>query len=209
MSAVSRCVSWLSSRITLGVLTLLLGLAVSVAPASAALVNQYAVGSGTQTASLVIDFGFVDGDAYGFTYRFDGIKTGQDLIQEIDAGGLLAADTQDFGGSLGLFVNGFALEGTAVGQTPGFGGSGGEVWSYWTSATAPTLSSAWTAAATGPTARTLTDGGYDGWTLNVSAFNNPGAATNNPPVAVPEPAAGLVLATAWLWMGSRRRAAWR
>ena len=171
---------------------------------AAAVVEAYDVGSGANTARLLIDFGFVGGDAYLFTYRYDGLASGEDLIRQVDAGGSLLADLTDFG-SLGVYVDGFTLQGSGNAEVPGFGGDQGEVWTYWTSPTRPTLAAAWQESAAGPSSRVLTDGGYDGWTLNVSAFNDPANATNNPPAAVPEPATAAVLLGTLLTVTRRRR----
>ena len=175
--------------------------------AQADLLPGYAAGTPTptsQTSFLVLDFGFIGGDSYLFEYHYEDNPTdpasGEDLLLALDAAGDLTVNHQffDLGGPLSIFVDGFSFAGQAA--TPGFGGPQGESWSYWVADEPPINSSNWTSPIIGATSRLLTNGSYDGWTLNV--FNE----TNDPPTTVPEPGtAGIILLIGSAGLAYRRR----
>ena len=175
--------------------------------AQADLLPGYAAGTQTQTSQtsfLVLDFGLIGGDSYLFEYHYEDNPTdpasGEDLLLALNAAGDLVVDHQffDFSDPPSIFVDGFSFAGQAA--TPGFGGSQGESWSYWVADEPPINSSDWTSPSIGATSRLLTDGSYDGWTLNI--FNQ----TNDPPTTVPEPGtAGIILLIGSAGLAYRRR----
>ena len=182
--------------------------------AQADLLPGYAAGTPTptsQTSFFVLDFGLIGGDSYLFEYHYEDNPTdpasGEDLLLALDTAGDLVVDHQffDFGGPPSIFVDGFSFAGQAA--TPGFEGTQGESWSYWVADEPPINSSDWTSANTGPTDRLLTDGSYDGWSLNVSSFNSGGfPPINDPPTTVPEPGtAGIILLIGSAGLAYRRR----
>jgi hypothetical protein len=160
--------------------------------ARAAVLPGYATGSGANTASLVVDFDFVGGDAYFFQYRFDGDATAEDMLLALDAAGELTVHHQFFEfeeeGEIvrSIYIDGFSFGGNSA--VPGFEGDAGENWGYWT-ADEPGDFVFWTNTVIGATDRLLADGSLDGWSLNVSPFNSKELdPTYFPPAVPPVPA---------------------
>ena len=143
------------------------------AAASADLLAGYAVGTGANTSSVIIDFAFDSADAYLFEYRYDGSATAEDMLLALDAAGSLDIDTSvfDFGGGPLLFVNGFTFDGNS--SIPDFN-TQGTSWVYWLGDEPVADPATWAEAATGPTQRILGDGSLDGWSVNVSPWNTLG-----------------------------------
>lgn len=173
-------------------------MALTKAPgADAQALEGYSVGAGSSTSYLVIDFAQTGGDAYYFTYHYDGAATGFDLLTDIAAGGGLTVFTTVY--SFGTAIDGFAYGGQSI--DIGFEADTGRNWSYWVdggfqdsnfdtffSLDEAAAAGSYTSAEVGAEGRLLADGSVDGWIVNVSSFNTQGnPATNNPPAAVPEP----------------------
>ncbi|MHB0912590.1 MAG: PEP-CTERM sorting domain-containing protein [Armatimonadota bacterium] len=173
---------------TIGIL--ILALAVG---AQAGIISGYA-GSGSNTATCVIDFGAT---SYAFNYSFDGSKTGWDMIQALDAETGLDITYTDYG--WGIIVDSFSY---GAQSEPNGVADDGMWWSYWTSTDGSTWASSWV----GCTDRVLADGDWDGWSWTTSDENwNPVDAPSAP---VPEPGTllGLASLAGAAWVGFRRRA---
>jgi len=189
--------------------------AATPAAASAATRSGYSAGTGANASQLVIDFGFTGGDAYVFEYRYDGEKTGLDLLLDLDAAGGLEVFTDVF--SFGTSVRGFAFDGNTA--DTGFNAETGQFWSYFVDGGFQDLdfngtfdlgeaaaAGAYLSAGVGAGSRLITDGSVDGYIENISPFNNTGdPATDLIPASVPEPATLAVL-TVGLVAARRRRA---
>ncbi len=203
----SRLSVYLSSRRSSCLITCLLSL--SSFPASdarALLLPGYSAGSGANTSQLIIDFAFLDSDAYLFTYHYDGQATAEQMLLALDAAGELTVHHQyfTFGGPPSIFINGFTFAGNS--SIPVFEGTNGESWTLWTVNDPLNNPTAWSSASIGPTDRPITDGSIDGWSLNISSFNTKGLpATNNPPTSIPEPTSAVLLALASIAVSRRRR----
>ena len=159
---------------------LVVGLVASFAMQAEA--NVIPVGSGSNTATVVINF--KDGMAYEFAVSFDGATTGMGLLDIIQSQTTLTTVRQNFG--WGWFVDGIGFEGRS---NVGFGG-GDDWWQYWNR---ESESAEWAASFIGATDREVTDGVWDGWVY--------GRATA--PV-VPEPSSILILGAAGSLLLRRR-----
>jgi len=140
-------------------------------------------GSGTNTALMIVDFGT---KSFAFEYRFDGVKSGADMVMETDdAGSALQIDYTDWGEGNGIFVDEIRYNSQprrdTVGVYPG--------WAYYTS----TDGANWTQCSTGSSFRTLIDGSWDAW--NYTGYDpDTWLPTAPPPVTpVPEPSSMLAL----------------
>ncbi len=144
-----------------------------------------AVGSGQNTAHVLINFG--SGANYQFDVSFDGDVKGIALLDMIDAETALEAHILEF--DFGRMVDGFSYDGHS---DIGYGG-GEDWWHYWTRESAE---DDWVSADVGAGGRTVDDGTWDGWVY--------GRGTE--PV-VPEPGTFALLAVAACAAlpGSRRR----
>jgi hypothetical protein len=147
-----------------------------------------AVGSGTSTSSVVVDFGT---QSYDFLVHYNGSISGIDALNLIQANSYFtyAATTYSFGD----FVTGFDYGGF---NENGTGAGGSAYWHYYTS----TNGVNWTSSGIGASARMLTDGSDDGWDFT---------STNSAPVAplatVPEPASLTLAAVGVCGLLRRRR----
>lgn len=151
-----------------------------------------AVGSGDQTAHVLINFG--DGAQYQFDVTFTGTPTGTQLLDIISANTTLTTVQQDFG--FGIFVDGIAFDGHS---NSGFGG-GEEWWHYWTR---DSDADAFTSPLDfGSSGRSVHDGNWDGWVYG-NADAPLGAFVSTP---TPEPASGALLGLVGLSLLVRRRA---
>lgn len=197
-----------------------------VVSADAELLPGYAVGTGSSTSSVIIDFAFDGGDAYLFEYRHDGDVNGENMLLVLDqAGGLDVATTvYNFGTpedpELSIFIDGFAFDGNS--SVPDFGTTGTS-WNYWLADEPIASPATWTQGGTGPSGRTLSDGSLDGWSVNVSPWNTLGLdATSDTPsdfsaatiaqvsleldvLPVPEPTSAALFALTGVALMRRRR----
>lgn len=186
--------------------------------ADAALLAGYAVGSGENTSSVIVDFVFDGGDAYLFEYNYDGNATAADMLLALDAAGGLDLDVGSFGTQ--IFINGFSYDGNS--STPNFATTG-SFWQYWLADEPVADPAALTSAGTGPSLREIGDGSLDAWRVNISQYNSLGLdpTEDTPPTAfsaatiaqvsstlalVPEPGSAALLALAGSVLLRRRRA---
>lgn len=185
--------------------------------AHADLLAGYAVGTGSNTSSVIIDFVFDSGDAYLFEYHYDGSATSADMLLALDAAGGLDLDTSTFGTQ--VFINGFSFAGNS--STPDFNTTG-SYWQFWLADEPVADPATWTSSGTGPSLRDLSDGSLDGWLVNISQYNSLGLTPteDTPPTAfsaatiaqvssslvvVPEPTTASLLGLAGLVFAGRRR----
>ena len=143
------------------------------------------VGAGASRALCVIDFGPA---SFAFGYRFDGAKTGWDMLSTIAAQTDL--DIVDEASSLGHFINAISYQGWSGISDPE-NWSNSNWWEYWTSPDGE----AWTSSWLGCGDRALANGSWDGWTWS-PPWPQVGSAPDVPlPQQVPEPGslAGLCM----------------
>lgn len=138
-------------------LAALLVLTLSCAPGrTEPLITQY-VGTGSSVSFLTLDFqDNTPNPSYAFGYRYDGAKTGGDLVDALIQGAGLNVGFGSFF-QPNDFVNSFAYDGHVQPQpgtpAPDF------FWSYWLG----TTGNDWSAAPVGLRDRALTNGSWDGW----------------------------------------------
>ena len=144
-------------------------------------------GTGANSAVLVLDFGPAPDDSYAFGYRWDGSATSADMVLALDAApNAPDFDTKDWGPSLGLGINKITYDGHVAESN----------WiltflGYWLS----TDGLNWSPAQTGVSGRALTNGSWDGF--SVEPVNDLFEPVNAPvtPASAPEPMTlGLLLA---------------
>lgn len=159
--------------------------AVGVGAANAYTIDQvdieYWADLGTENeAVLVLDSG---PDQLAFGYRWDGDATSWDMLQALDSAGNLAVSATDYG-DLGLFINGFTYDTFSL-----FGDWPNSILGSWNSEDGE----AWTAPNVGVELRMLSDGAFDGWSLDLDTEN---FTLENPPrtPVIPEPASLALLA---------------
>ena len=161
---------------------LLLFAALGTAPGHAEpLITQY-VGTGSSVSFLTLDFhDNTLNPSYAFGYRYDGAKTGGDLIDAlIGQAGLNVGFGSFF--QPNDFINSFAYQGHVQ---PGPGASPDFFWSYWLG----TNGNDWSAAPVGLRNRVLTNGSWDGWswsTFDPVTFD-PLSQPRTPQVSGPAP----------------------
>jgi hypothetical protein len=132
------------------------------------------VGTGGSRALLVVDFG---PESFAFGYRFDGSKTGFDMVNDIaTATDLDIVDDTEYGGHL---INTFGYHGYYL-SYDSHTWSSTHWWEYWTSPDGDVWTSSWVGCGD----RTLVDGTWDGWTWS-PAWPAVGPAPDVP--LVPEP----------------------
>lgn len=156
--------------------------------ACADLVGSYTVGTGSNTSYL--QFEFANSNAYLYEVRYDGSLRGDDLFAIV-----AAAQPGFFSYQVVTFSFGDALFGITIGSdtNEGFGTPPAylDYWHYWTRQSA---GSTWTSSMIGFGDRVVSNGSWDGWVFNSDAA----------PMAVPAPAAGLMLGVMAM-RGPRRR----
>ncbi|MES2464518.1 MAG: PEP-CTERM sorting domain-containing protein [Armatimonadota bacterium] len=152
------------------------------------------IGSGSSISYFVLDF--LSGptpQSYAFAYRYDGTKTGGDMLDALALGSAgtakpLTFTFTDYGGELKRFPDGFSYDGKSLTRPSNFS----SYWSYWNSTNGVT----WTEAQVGLDTRVLTNGAWDGWSY---ALNGVTVAPRTPLVATaaaPEPGTLTLFAAA-------------
>lgn len=136
------------------------------------------VGTGSEESFFTVDF--EDGTAnqsYAFGYKYDGNKTGGDLLAALAAGTPLQVGYYPGYGPTNAFVQSFSFNGHT--QT----GAGNNYWAYWQG----TDGQNWTFSDVGASGRGLTNGSWDGWSWDAD-YSKPPFPAPAPltPAAVPE-----------------------
>lgn len=167
--------------------------AASASPAFNDVIVEYWTGTGPDQALLIIDFDETStSDSFAFGYNFDASqsKTGEDMIKDIAANGMLDI----FSSGTGPFSDpsgGFFLQDIAyLGNERGFNNTPSEFWSYWVEGGDPFDS--WTNSAIGAGERVLSDLSWDGWSIPF------GGAPNFDPPPAPDVPAVPIPGAAWL-----------
>jgi hypothetical protein len=131
---------------------------------------EYWAGTGAQRAVLVVDFG--PGVSYAFGYRFDGTKTGLDMLQAVsEAGGLSYTHNTEYGAP---FVDSIRYMGRTMGAYRGYPDN-------WLCYYIGCDGANWTFSFVGAADRTLADGAWDGWANALSDAFPPTAIPDAPP----------------------------
>lgn len=144
------------------------------------------VGTGSEESFLTVDFH--DGTAdhnYAFGYKYDGAKTGADMVAALNSDsslkvGYVPGFSPTDGGSLyGVAVNSFAF-----GSHYEAGFENAYYWSYWLGNDGQN----WNYSGVGASGRDLSNGSWDGWSWDVNGTPNGGPVDHPPltPAAVPE-----------------------
>jgi len=168
------------------------------------------VGTGSEESFLTVDFH--DGTAdpnYAFGYKYDGAKTGADMIAALNSDsslkvGYVPGFAPGTGSGLGVAVNSFALGGH---YEAGF--QLAYYWSYWLGNDGQN----WNYSGVGASSRGLSNGSWDGWSWDVNGTPNGGPVDHPPltPAAVPEASSAvslgvLALLGAGLFIARRKKA---
>lgn len=140
---------------------------------AALVTDPIAVGSGANTAYMLINFS--DGANYQFNVSFDGDTTGIGLFDIIESHTTLVTDRTFYGDA--AFIDGIAYGGHS---DVGFGG-GDDWWHYWVR---PCADDTWQSPEYGASSRIVSNGTWDGWVYG---------SAGEP---VPEPTSLTVLAVA-------------
>ena len=133
------------------------------------------VGAGSEETFLALDF--KDGtpnDSFAFGYKYDGTKTGTDLLNALASSGL----------STQYIFNGRAVNGFTFGSHSEAGFTNTNYWEYWKGPDGQN----WNYSSAGVTAP-LTNGGWDGWSFT----DNGTLAPPLTPAAVPEASSAVSL----------------
>jgi len=165
----------------------------------------YWIGTGSKRAALVIDWKSGPGpQSLVWGYRFDGVKTGQDMFNAV-----IAADSRL---SYGLVpaVSYTAVERVSFDRNGGGIGAGDSdqqgwftngFWGYFVEPASTTSLPAWGFASEGFDTRILADGSWDGWSW-AQDFNG---TSPSQPTPVPEPITATILGMAFICMKKSRK----
>ncbi len=144
---------------------------------------EYSAGTGSNLASIVIDFDF--DNSFLFTYKWDGSATAWDALSAIDLAGVLDVASTDFGGEFGVFVSDFDYPG---GSEYNYGAGANTAWAYYIGD-----NENWSLSGGGVSFRNLSDGDWDSWVWTnyspdwMTAYREPGGTP------VPEPCTIVLL----------------
>lgn len=152
---------------------------------------EYTAGTGTNEATIAIDFDF--DNSFLFTFRWDDAATGWDALDTLNAGQLDVFAT-DFG-EWGMFVDDFDYEG---GVEYDYGEGVYASWAYYNGD-----NEIWSLDSGGVSFRNLSDGDWDSWVWtnyddSWMPIRTPGAAP------IPEPATMLLFAAGVLLIRKRK-----
>lgn len=178
---ISKKIETLAARVSA---TLVLAGVVAASTPATALPIEATVGSGANTASILIEF--QDGAAFLFEVLFASVSiSGIDAISELDASlGSFDVVLVDFG------AFGFSVDGISYGAHSDVGYGGGELyWHYWTK---EAENDPWSFSEVGASFRQLGDGSFDGWKYEALA-------------PVPEPGTAVLVSIGLLGLGWKRR----
>ncbi|MBC8101142.1 MAG: PEP-CTERM sorting domain-containing protein [Cytophagales bacterium] len=146
------------------------------------------IGTGSSVSYFVLDFlGGLAPQSYAFAYRYDGAKTGGDLISALatDAPGF-SVQFQQF--SFGRYYEAFGYDGKSLAAPLS---DRNNYWSYWIGPDGQD----WASPTFGADSRPLANGSWDGWSY---AANNIAVAPTTPRLdagsAAPEPGTLALLA---------------
>ncbi|QOV88615.1 PEP-CTERM sorting domain-containing protein [Humisphaera borealis] len=156
----------------------------SLGAATAATAAPIAVGTGDESATVVLNFS--DGATFDFLVNYAGpTTTGEQLLRTIDTLPGFTLDAPGTGGS--FFISSIAYNGHTDGPTyiPPEGW-----WHYWT---ADSAGASWTFSSIGAGVRTIDNGYVDGWVFGSAA------------APVPEPASLGLMGVATVGLLARRR----
>ena len=157
-------------------------------------VSEYSAGSGANSATISVDFDA--GNAFLFTYSWDGAANSFDALFALNSSALDVFYSTD--PTWGNFVYDFAYPGGVI-YDYGVGANTG--WAFYTG----TDNENWTASLLGVDDRILSDGDYDSWVwTNYSpdwyvAYREPGG------VPIPEPATVALLTLGGLMLRRKKR----
>lgn len=146
------------------------------------LLPEYSTGSGTNAATIVVDFGL---SSYAFNYSWDGSATGWDALNAVDLNGSLDVMSIDYG-SMGIYVYAL-LYGEAGVYDYGMGVTQG--WAYYSSDDGVN----WYLTS-GVSFRELTNGSWDAFVWSNYDFSVSWDPIRQPgQVPIPEPATLMLL----------------
>jgi hypothetical protein len=149
-------------------------------------------GTGSNQAILVIDWQDGDNSSLAWGYRWDGVKTGEDMLQAIDvADSRLTVEGSV--GSYGFFVHGIRYDlGNSLVHNQTTLPDWSKSWSYWVMEDGS--GSNWTGSGIGASDRQLANGSCDAWSFTAWDDDyNPISPPGEPTAAVPEPASLVLL----------------
>jgi hypothetical protein len=160
-------------------------LLIPTAFAQAPLIPSFTAGTGANESYMVLDF--QDGTtqpSYLFGYKYDGSKTGLDMVEALDSAGsplvgYVPGKGPKDGDQYGAAINSFSYDGHSQ---AGF--ENNAYWGYYTKNTGT-----WDYASTGFSFRTLSNGSYDGWSWSDGTDPLP----RDPASPVPETSSAVLL----------------
>ncbi len=150
---------------------------------------EYTAGSGSNQATIAIDFDF--GNSFLFNYQWDGDATGWDALAAIDAAGALNVYAP-----WGVFVNDFDYPG---GSEYDYGAGTNTGWAYYVGD-----NENWKYSDLGVSSRSLKNGDWDSWVWTnysqdwMTVYRAPGGQP------IPEPCTLTILAIGGLLIGKRK-----